>query len=50
MHTLLLDDVLQSRWFDFGGHTVINTNKYIRLTSIQSSQQGYLWSRLVRKV
>ncbi|CAG8463110.1 5202_t:CDS:2 [Diversispora eburnea] len=37
---------LQNRWFDFGGDTVINTNKYIRLTHDRQSQTGWLWSRL----
>ncbi|KAG0181464.1 hypothetical protein DFQ29_008246 [Apophysomyces sp. BC1021] len=42
----VLDDELQNRWFDFGGDTVINTNRHIRLTSNKQSQSGYLWSRL----
>ncbi|KAG2228033.1 hypothetical protein INT45_012057 [Circinella minor] len=41
-----IDDELQNRWFDFGGDTLINTNRQIRLTSTRQSQQGYLWSRL----
>ncbi|KAI7879703.1 hypothetical protein K492DRAFT_148059 [Lichtheimia hyalospora FSU 10163] len=42
-----IDDELQNRWFDFGGDTVINTNRHIRLTSKSlQAQQGYLWSRL----
>ncbi|KAJ8661879.1 hypothetical protein O0I10_002210 [Lichtheimia ornata] len=42
-----IDDELQNRWFDFGGDTVINTNRHIRLTSKNlQAQQGYLWSRL----
>ncbi|ORX48061.1 hypothetical protein DM01DRAFT_1310045 [Hesseltinella vesiculosa] len=41
-----IDDELQNRWFDFGGDTIINTNRHIRLTSTRQSQQGYLWSRL----
>ncbi|KAI9271807.1 legume-like lectin family-domain-containing protein [Phascolomyces articulosus] len=41
-----IDDELQNRWFDFGGDTLINTNRHIRLTSNRQSQQGYLWSRL----
>ncbi|RUS21084.1 LOW QUALITY PROTEIN: concanavalin A-like lectin/glucanase domain-containing protein [Jimgerdemannia flammicorona] len=40
------DQDLQNRWFDFGGDTVINTNKQIRLTSDRQSQTGWLWSRL----
>ncbi|CAG8502949.1 3043_t:CDS:2 [Ambispora gerdemannii] len=41
-----IDQDLQNRWFDFGADTVINTNKYIRLTHDRSSQTGWLWSRL----
>ncbi|KAL1935182.1 hypothetical protein VTP01DRAFT_4322 [Rhizomucor pusillus] len=41
-----IDDELQNRWFDFGGSTIINTNRHIRLTNNRQSQQGYLWSRL----
>ena len=33
--------------FDFGGSSVINTNKHIRLTQDRKSQAGWLWSRLV---
>ncbi|RIA79906.1 legume-like lectin family-domain-containing protein [Glomus cerebriforme] len=41
-----IDQDLQNRWFDFGADTVINTNKYIRLTHDRQSQTGWLWSRL----
>ncbi|KAH8918356.1 concanavalin A-like lectin/glucanase [Atractiella rhizophila] len=41
-----VDSDLQNRWFDFGGSSIVNTNKHIRLTQEKSSQQGYLWSRL----
>ncbi|KAF9563794.1 hypothetical protein EC968_004699 [Mortierella alpina] len=41
-----IDQDLQNRWFDFGGDTIINTNKHIRLTTDVPSQTGYLWSRL----
>ncbi|KAG0139827.1 hypothetical protein CROQUDRAFT_665964 [Cronartium quercuum f. sp. fusiforme G11] len=40
-----VDSDLQNRWFDFGGSTIINTNKHIRLTQDRASQAGYLWSR-----
>ncbi|KAG0308672.1 hypothetical protein BGZ98_007245 [Dissophora globulifera] len=36
---------MQSRWFDFGGDAIINTNEHIRLTQDVPSQSGYLWSR-----
>ncbi|KAF2763387.1 hypothetical protein EJ05DRAFT_433118, partial [Pseudovirgaria hyperparasitica] len=41
-----LDQDLQSRWWDFGGDTVIRTDKYIRLTSERSSRAGWLFSRV----
>lgn len=41
-----VDSDLQNRWFDFGGSTIINTNKHIRLTQDRASQSGWLWSRL----
>ncbi|KAL1915769.1 uncharacterized protein VTP21DRAFT_6528 [Calcarisporiella thermophila] len=41
-----IDQELQSRWWDFGGDAIVNTMKYVRLTSDQPSQSGYLWSRL----
>jgi mannose-binding lectin 2 len=47
--SVYLEEGLQNRWFDFGGNAIVDTNKHIRLTSTASSQQGYLWSRLVKK-
>lgn len=41
-----IDNDLQNRWFDFGGDTLINTNRHIRLTQDVPSQSGWLWSRL----
>lgn len=41
-----VDSDLQNRWFDFGGSTIIDTNKHIRLTQDRASQAGWLWSRL----
>ncbi|KAF9089055.1 hypothetical protein BGX29_010490 [Mortierella sp. GBA35] len=41
-----IDHDLQNRWFDFGGDTIINTNRHIRLTQDVPSQSGWLWSRL----
>lgn len=37
---------MQSRWWDFGGTTVIRTDQYVRLTGQQPSQQGWLFSRV----
>ncbi|CCU82122.1 lectin family integral membrane protein,putative [Blumeria hordei DH14] len=41
-----LDSDLQSRWFDFGGNTVIRADRYIRLTSDRPSQEGWIFSRV----
>ncbi|PHH79084.1 hypothetical protein CDD80_5643 [Ophiocordyceps camponoti-rufipedis] len=41
-----LDSELQSRWFDFGGDTIVRTDSYIRLTSDRASQSGWLFSRV----
>jgi mannose-binding lectin 2 len=41
-----LDSDMGSRWFDFGGDTIVRTDSYIRLTSDRPSQTGYLWSRV----
>ncbi|KAI1143876.1 concanavalin A-like lectin/glucanase domain-containing protein [Hypoxylon sp. FL0543] len=48
-HTLkqpYLDSDMQSRWYDFGGDTIIRTDSYIRLTSDRPSQHGWLFSRV----
>lgn len=48
-HTLVqpyLDSDMQSRWYDFGGDTIVRTDQYIRLTSDHPSQMGWLWSRV----
>jgi len=36
---------LENRYWTFGGSTIVNTNKYIRLTPDRQSKQGWLWSR-----
>ncbi|KJZ74095.1 hypothetical protein HIM_06544 [Hirsutella minnesotensis 3608] len=41
-----LDSPMQSRWFDFGGDTIIRTDSYVRLTSDRPSQSGWLFSRV----
>ncbi|KAA8650738.1 legume-like lectin family protein [Aspergillus tanneri] len=41
-----LDSDFQSRWFDFGGDTIIRADKYIRLTSDRPSQKGWIFSRV----
>lgn len=40
-----MTDGLYNRWWDFGGSTVVEVNKFVRLTTNQNSQQGWLWSR-----
>ncbi|KAL9614407.1 MAG: hypothetical protein Q9167_001078 [Letrouitia subvulpina] len=37
---------MQSRFFDFGGDTIVRADQYIRLTSDYQSQEGWLFSRL----
>ncbi|KAJ5319848.1 hypothetical protein PENANT_c026G02098 [Penicillium antarcticum] len=41
-----LDSDFQSRWFDFGGDTVVRADKYLRLTADRPSQQGWIFSRV----
>lgn len=41
-----LDNDLQSRWFDYGGSTVIRADQYIRLTGAHPSQSGWVFSRV----
>lgn len=41
-----LDQDFHSRWWDYGGTTVINTAKHIRLTYDRQHSTGTLWSRL----
>lgn len=37
---------MQSRWYDFGGDTIIRTDQYIRLTADRPSQMGWIFSRV----
>ncbi|KAK7417911.1 hypothetical protein QQZ08_011451 [Neonectria magnoliae] len=41
-----LDSDMQSRWYDFGGDTIVRTDSYIRLTSDRPSQSGWMYSRV----
>ncbi|KAH8673641.1 concanavalin A-like lectin/glucanase domain-containing protein [Xylariales sp. PMI_506] len=41
-----LDSDMGSRWYDFGGDTIVRTDSYIRLTSARPSQTGWLFSRV----
>ncbi|CAJ2510183.1 Uu.00g060830.m01.CDS01 [Anthostomella pinea] len=48
-HTLkqpYLDSDMSSRWYDFGGDTIVRTDSYIRLSSDRPSQNGWLFSRV----
>ncbi|MCJ1234561.1 hypothetical protein MMC14_002522 [Varicellaria rhodocarpa] len=46
LSTPYLDTDMQSRWFDFGGDTIIRADQYVRLTSDRGSQSGWIFSRL----
>lgn len=37
---------MQSRWWDFGGDTIVRADQYIRLTSDRPSQSGWIFSRV----
>ncbi|KAK1073104.1 hypothetical protein LTR12_004878 [Friedmanniomyces endolithicus] len=41
-----LDSDMQSRWFDYGGSTVVRADQYMRLTSQHPSQAGWIFSRV----
>lgn len=41
-----LDSDMHTRWFEYGGDTLIRTDKYLRLTSTYPSQQGWIFSRV----
>lgn len=41
-----LDSQMQSRWWDFGGDTVIRTDRYVRLTGELTSRAGWIFSRV----
>ncbi|KAK7548136.1 putative lectin family integral membrane protein [Phyllosticta citricarpa] len=41
-----LDSDMQSRWFDFGGDTVVRTDRFIRLTPDKGSRAGWIFSRV----
>ncbi|KAK8088037.1 hypothetical protein PG997_002998 [Apiospora hydei] len=48
-HTLVqpyLDSDMASRWYEFGGDTIIRTDSYVRLVSDRPSQNGWLFSRV----
>lgn len=41
-----LDSDMQSRWWDFGGDTIIRTDKWVRLASDKPSRDGWIFSRV----
>jgi lectin, mannose-binding 2 len=41
-----LDSDMSSRWWDFGGDTLIRADKYVRLAADQPSQSGWIFSRI----
>lgn len=41
-----LDSDMSSRWWDFGGDTIIRADKYVRLAADQPSQSGWVFSRI----
>ena len=41
-----LDSDLQSRWFDFGGDTIVRADQYVRLTGDLPSRSGWLFSKI----
>ena len=43
------EENLENRYWDFGGSTVVSTNKYVRLTPDRQSKTGWLWSKQVRE-
>ncbi|KAI9188408.1 hypothetical protein H9P43_002799 [Blastocladiella emersonii ATCC 22665] len=41
-----IDYEMSNRWWDFGGATVVNTNRYIRLTPDLQGRRGWLRAKL----
>ncbi|KAL9112536.1 MAG: hypothetical protein Q9227_003107 [Pyrenula ochraceoflavens] len=41
-----LDTDMTSRWFDYGGDTIIRADQYIRLASDRPSRDGWIFSRV----
>lgn len=40
-----VDSDLQNRFWDFGGDTIVDTSRGVRLTQDRKSQQGWIWTR-----
>ncbi|RKP13611.1 legume-like lectin [Piptocephalis cylindrospora] len=45
LHVPFVDEEMRIRFWDYGGDTILNTNKYIRLTADQQSRAGWIWSK-----
>lgn len=45
LYSPYVDFSLQSSNWDYGGHTIIDTNRYVRLTQDRPGESGWLWSR-----
>ncbi|WFD34952.1 hypothetical protein MCUN1_001798 [Malassezia cuniculi] len=45
LYSPYVDSSLQSKQWDYGGDTIIDTNRYVRLTQDRKSERGWLWSR-----
>lgn len=41
-----LDSDMASRWWEFGGDTIIRADQYVRLTADQPSQSGWVFSKI----
>ena len=41
-----VDSTLQNNYWDYGGDTIIDTNRHVKLTQDRPSERGWLWSRL----
>lgn len=45
LHQPYVDSDLQNQHWDFGGDTIIDTSRGVRLTQDKKSQQGFIWTR-----
>lgn len=37
---------MQSRWWDFGGDTIVRADQHVRLTPDRPSREGWIFSRV----
>ena len=45
LHAPYIDDTLMNRHWDFGGSTIVDISKFVRLTQDTPSKEGWLWSK-----